>query len=59
MTALHCLLKKGSDKKYIRELLKHGARVDIANKDGLTAAAIMMKKKDPDYPRMTASLSSG
>jgi ankyrin repeat protein len=49
MTALHYMLKKGTDKKYIRMLLDYGARGDIRNKDGMTAAAIMMKKRDADF----------
>jgi ankyrin repeat protein len=55
MTALHCMLKKGADKKYIRMILSHGARTDIPNKAGATAAAIMMKKRDPDFRRMVQS----
>jgi uncharacterized protein len=48
MTALHYMLKKGSDKKHVRMLVEHGARGDLKNKDGMTVAQIMMKKKDPD-----------
>jgi hypothetical protein len=51
-TALHCMLKKGSDKKYIRMFLGYGAKTDIKNNAGVTAAAIMMKKRDPDFRRM-------
>jgi uncharacterized protein len=52
MTALHHLLKKGSDKKHVRMLLDYGARTDIEDKDGRTAAEIMSKKRDPDYQKM-------
>jgi hypothetical protein len=51
-TALHCLLKKGADKKYVRMLLGYGARTDIANSAGITAARIMAGKRDPDFRRM-------
>jgi hypothetical protein len=59
MTALHYMLKKGSDKKHIKMLVDHGARGDLKNKDGMTAAQIMMKKKDPDYRAMAARLLTG
>jgi hypothetical protein len=51
-TALHCMLKKGADKKYVRMLLGYGARTDIVNKAGFTAAGIMIRKRDPDFRRM-------
>jgi ankyrin repeat protein len=51
-TALHCMLKKGSDKKHLRLILSYGARTDIPDKAGVTAAAIMMRKRDPDFRRM-------
>ena len=47
MTALHCMLKKGSDRKYFAMLIAHGARGDIKNQDGVTAAELMRKKRDP------------
>ncbi len=56
VTALHCMLKKGCDTKYISAVLKHRARVDIPNRQGLTAAAIMTRKKDPAYRRLLAAL---
>jgi ankyrin repeat protein len=59
MTALHYMLKKGSDKRHIKMLVDHGARGDLKNKDGMTAAQIMMKKKDPDYRAMAPRLSTG
>lgn len=54
MTALHYLLKKSADKAHIRMLLKYGARIDIENRDGVTAQAIMERKRDPEYRRMAA-----
>ena len=59
MTALHYMLKKGSDAKHIAMLIAHGARGDIKNKDGVTAAEIMMKKKDPATRAMAAQLKRG
>ena len=54
MTALHYLLKKGSDKKYVRMLMKYGARGDIPDAKGDTAAEIMSRRKDADFRRMAA-----
>jgi uncharacterized protein len=59
MTALHYMLKKGSDKKHIEMLIRHGARVDIPNKEGMTAAQIMSRKKDPDFKRLLARIEAG
>ena len=52
MTALHSMLKKGVDKKYVSMILGYGAKTDIKNKAGASPAAIMMKKRDPDFRRM-------
>jgi uncharacterized protein len=59
MTALHCMLKKGSDRKYFAMLIAHGARDDIENKDGVTAAELMRKKKDPQFQKMAEQLRVG
>jgi ankyrin repeat protein len=59
MTALHYMLKKGSDKKHIAMIVAHGARGDIKNKDGETAAELMLKKKDPAIRAMAAQLQRG
>lgn len=59
MTALHYMLKKGSDKKSFAMLIAHGARGDIKNKDGLTAAELMRKKKDPQFRRIADQLRIG
>jgi hypothetical protein len=58
MTALHYLLKKGSDKKHVRMLMKYGARGDIENAEGVTAAEIMVRKRDPEFRRMASHLQS-
>lgn len=56
MTALHLMLKKGSDKRHFSMLIAHGARGDIPGPNGQTAAEIMRRKKDPDFRRMAAAL---
>ena len=44
--------KKGSDKKYIRMLMRYGARGDVKNAKGITAAEIMSRKRDPEFRKM-------
>jgi ankyrin repeat protein len=56
MTALHCMLKKGSDKKFFAMLIAHRARGDIKNHDGITAAELMRKKRDPGFQQMADQL---
>jgi ankyrin repeat protein len=58
MTALHYMLKKGSDKRHFAMLIAHGARGDIPNKEGLTAAEVMRRKKHPDFRKITQRLQS-
>jgi hypothetical protein len=58
MTALHYMLKKGSDARHFRMLIQHGARGDISNADGETAAEIMARKRDPAFRRMAAQLGA-
>ena len=55
-TALHYLLKKGSDKKYVRMLIRYGARGDLKDSAGVTTAEIMSRKKDPDFRAMSTQL---
>ena len=59
MTALHYMLKKGSEKKHIAMLVRYGARGDIKNKEGATAFEIMMKKRDPEVRKLAAQLKTG
>ena len=56
MTALHYMLKKGSDKRYFPMLIAHGARGDLRNRQGVCAAELMDKKKDVDFRRMVTQL---
>jgi uncharacterized protein len=58
MTALHYMLKKGSDKRHFAMFIAHRARGDIRNRDGVTAAEIMRKKRDPEFRAMADQLSS-
>jgi hypothetical protein len=58
MTALHYLLKKGSDKKYVRMLIEYGARGDLKNESGVTAVEIMLWKRDPEFRDLATQLLS-
>ena len=58
LTALHLMLKKGSDKAHVRMLLRRGARGDIPDPDGRTAIDIMRRKKDPDLRGMAEELAN-
>jgi hypothetical protein len=57
MTALHYMLKKGTDKKHFKALIAAGAKGDLANAEGQTPRQIMSRKKDPDFQRMARLLA--
>jgi uncharacterized protein len=56
MTALHYMLKKSSDKKHFAMFIASGARGDIPNKAGETAAALMRRKRGPEFHAMADKL---
>lgn len=56
MTALHYMLAKNSAKEHFRMIVAHGARGDIQNRKGQTAAELMNRKRDPDFHDMAARL---
>ena len=49
MTAAHMMLKKGSDYEHFELLARHGARFDLPNKDGVTAAELLSRKRDARF----------
>ena len=57
LTALHLMLKKDSDLAHFAMLIRHGARGDILDPKGQTAADIMRRKKDPEFRRLAAQLA--
>ena len=59
MTPLHYLLRKGSDKKHVRMLVKHGARGDLKDERGAMAGDIMRRKRDSEFRDMAAQLATG
>jgi uncharacterized protein len=56
MTALHYMLKKGSDKRFFPMLIAYGARGDLRNGQGVCAAELMRKKKDADFRELAEQL---
>lgn len=59
MTALHYMLKKGSPRKHFSMFVRHGARGDIPNADGRTAAEILARKKDVGFHIVASQLGKG
>jgi uncharacterized protein len=59
MTALHYMLKKSSAEEHFRMLLRHGARGDLPDRAGKTAAEMMARKRTPGFRRMAEELRSG
>jgi hypothetical protein len=59
MTALHYMLAKDSDLKHFRMIARHGARGDIPNGKGITAAEIMSRKRAPAFRAMAGQLARG
>lgn len=59
MTALHYMLKKGSETRHFAMLVRHGARGDIADADGKTVAEQLLRKRDPELRRIAGLLARG
>ena len=59
MTALHYMLKKNSDARHFAAFARYGARGDIPDRDGKTAAAIMRRKRDRAFHDLAARLTTG
>jgi ankyrin repeat protein len=58
MTALHYMLKKRSDTKHFRTLAAYRPRVDLKNREGITAAELMERRRDPEFRALAARLST-
>ncbi len=57
MTALHYMLKKGSDPAHVALFARQGARGDIPGPDGRTVADVLRKKRDPAYRALADRLA--
>jgi hypothetical protein len=58
-TALHLMLRKGSSIGAFRLFARHGARGDIPDAKGETAAAILRRKRDPNFRALADELKTG
>lgn len=56
-TPLHRMLAKGMDKRFFRLFVDHGARGDLPDRDGHTAADIMQRKRDGEFQRIALQLA--
>jgi ankyrin repeat protein len=56
-TALHYMLKKRSDPKHVRMLLEHGARLDLADRDGITPGGVLSRMRGPEYQKLAKKQS--
>ncbi len=54
-TALHLLLKKNSDRKYVELLLRHGADPRIRGRDGKSAVDMVANRRDKTYLELFTS----
>jgi ankyrin repeat protein len=58
MTALHYMLKKDSDAKHIAMVVRHGARGDIKNREGVTAVDLLRRKRNPALRKLADMLAA-
>ena len=57
-TALHLMLRKSSAPEHFRLFARHGARGDIQDAAGRTAAELLRRKRDPAYRAVADALGS-
>lgn len=58
-TALHYMIKKRSDPKHLRMVISRGARLDLPDKDGATAAQTLLRMRDPEYRKLASGQHHG
>lgn len=58
MTALHYMLKKSSAIRHFQTFAAYGARGDIPDRDGRTAAAVLSRRRDAAFHAVAARLAS-
>ena len=57
-TAMHAMLKKGTDAEHFDMFVQYGARSDIPNRDGKTVDAILRRKRDKTWHELADRLSA-
>jgi ankyrin repeat protein len=58
-SALHYMLKKGSDARHFLTMIRYGARGDLKDAEGHMPAEIMSRKRDPEFRRLCSRLAIG
>jgi hypothetical protein len=58
MTALHYMLRKGSAAEHFRMIARYAPRLDLENRDGATAEAIMRRKRAPFFRDLLRELNA-
>jgi ankyrin repeat protein len=58
MTALHFMLRKGSDERHFRMVVGHGARGDLPDRGGITALQAMRRKRAPGFRKLAVQLAA-
>ncbi|WP_447725007.1 ankyrin repeat domain-containing protein [Sphingomonas koreensis] len=56
-TALHLMIRKASAPEYFEMFVRHGARGDIPDRDGNTAASLLGRKRDLSYREIAERLA--
>ena len=56
-TSLHLMIRKASAAAHFEMFARHGARGDIPDRDGNTAAGLLRRKRDPAYREIAAWLA--
>ena len=56
-TALHFMLRKNSDLKHFRMLVKYGPRGDLPDRDGVLAVDVMRRKRTPGFRELAEKLA--
>ena len=51
-TSLHYMLRKRSAATYVRMFLEHGARLDLPDRNGVTAHDLLSRLRDPSYRKL-------
>lgn len=59
MTALHLLLKKNSDRKYVEMLVRYGANPRLESREGQSPLDMVARRRDKTYFEWFTSLGSG
>lgn len=57
-TALHYMIKKRSDPKHLRMVIDRGARLELADREGVTPARMLLRMRAPEYRKLARDLET-